>query len=823
MYAYYHNSWTAVNREGFSNYTVLRRINDERYEFNGIFTVGGIFPHEMAYLVVQLEATVKIPLENSIEESMRVVLGWKPYHLNPTRPDPIPIEELDLVIGNGYTLNFDKLFNLPGRKNDTRIKLRLGLNMTNTMSRSLAPSTLGLPQRPTSDADNLIVNRLKDRLRETSMETQKLKKANEQLEVLLRNNAEKERQSNYSPPPVQSMQTSFMQQPVPVTQQGMSPDFERQYLQKMDKLLETITEMQRKQVAMPQQQPVYLPSQNQNVYQPAPPSQDAFARLKQEREMAQNRPMHLDYDRQANQIRNRMVSDFQNARQSDSMSRVDRAGYIEAGVKGLIDPLGFSDPALTNLNIKAEFDDPKKISTITLQFLGLRFFAPGASNPGGLRIPERLFFTFDFFTYPTFRTKSLTYLNAATEELKLAPATFIDKQLVLANEDFVRGSGAVKEPLYYFEIDPLKEGTTEIYNQLVEYLATKELVVDLWDGDSLMHFGRSRMRLHGLLRQSKDAEACSPTLEVWDETTRSLKATLQMSLKNQAVMMDSRSAACPPEITHFHFNRNARAGKHKVKSFKPLDIKKELSSGFEASRAISDVDLQDEEYRKRLRIDRFKLMRSQLPAGPVTEHKGAADFQAFSQSLREVEAIRERKKPEVIANALAKGFSETHTISAIFGHPKFVTYKFENVARVLADFKIRVEYGKNCLPNEFVLVRNPREWEALAYSLKLERPSQYDMLESFDTFSLGPGESVTLIFKFISTDEQTLKLEKSQDKIASISIAEPSGQVLCGLAFDFRVRHPIIDRSLTFYEMENRITTLDLPQFYNVVGSSYPR
>lgn len=59
LYSYFHNGWTAVNREGFGNYTVLRRINDDHYEFNGTFSVADSFIHDFACLIVQLEATGK--------------------------------------------------------------------------------------------------------------------------------------------------------------------------------------------------------------------------------------------------------------------------------------------------------------------------------------------------------------------------------------------------------------------------------------------------------------------------------------------------------------------------------------------------------------------------------------------------------------------------------------------------------------------------------------------------------------------------------------------------------------------------------------------
>ena len=135
-----------------------------------------------------------------------------------------------------------------------------------------------------------------------------------------------------------------------------------------------------------------------------------------------------------------------------------------------------------------------------------------------------------------------------------------------------------------------------------------------------------------------------------------------------------------------HFNRAQKSGKYKVKSFKPLDIKKEISQGFDQSRAVSDAELNDEEFRKQLRIDGFKIMRSQMPAGPATDSRLTPDIQSSNQSLREVEPIREREKPEVISNAVTKGYSDEHQICGIFGHPKYVTYKFENVTKQVMDY-----------------------------------------------------------------------------------------------------------------------------------------
>ena len=119
------------------------------------------------------------------------------------------------------------------------------------------------------------------------------------------------------------------------------------------------------------------------------------------------------------------------------------------------------------------------------------------------------------------------------DELHATPGNFINRQLPLVNEAFLKGAATIKEPVYIFEINPIKEGTTSVHEALITYLATKDLSVDVWDGDSLMHFGQARVRLASLLRQGKDTEVFTPTLEVIHPGTGEIRASLQLNLRNQ--------------------------------------------------------------------------------------------------------------------------------------------------------------------------------------------------------------------------------------------------------------------------------------------------
>jgi hypothetical protein len=62
------------------------------------------------------------------------------------------------------------------------------------------------------------------------------------------------------------------------------------------------------------------------------------------------------------------------------------------------------------VNIEREHTDSRKISHFTIQLLGIKYFADEVSNHT-TKLPENLMVSFNFFDFPLFKTKTLTYLN----------------------------------------------------------------------------------------------------------------------------------------------------------------------------------------------------------------------------------------------------------------------------------------------------------------------------------------------------------------------------------------------------------------------------
>ena len=57
-----------------------------------------------------------------------------------------------------------------------------------------------------------------------------------------------------------------------------------------------------------------------------------------------------------------------------------------------------------------------------------------------------------------------------------------------------------------FDIDPSISGVEDEHMHLARYLRNRVLTIDLWSGDSLMHFGTCKIPLAALLRQAEKSK-----------------------------------------------------------------------------------------------------------------------------------------------------------------------------------------------------------------------------------------------------------------------------------------------------------------------------
>jgi hypothetical protein len=84
-------------------------------------------------------------------------------------------------------------------------------------------------------------------------------------------------------------------------------------------------------------------------------------------------------------------------------------------------------------------------------------------------------------------------------------------QYLLEKVDKTSSSASVLDGLNViriFDIDPsLKEGLddddVDDHMQLAKYLKERVMTIDLWNGDSLMHFGTCKIPLYAFMRQGE--------------------------------------------------------------------------------------------------------------------------------------------------------------------------------------------------------------------------------------------------------------------------------------------------------------------------------
>ena len=180
------------------------------------------------------------------------------------------------------------------------------------------------------------------------------------------------------------------------------------------------------------------------------------------------------------------------------LSKPERAQFIKYNVGGLLDAQNRENEERREINLEKEFMDSRKISQFTVQLLGVKYHSDKLTGASMVRIPKKLIITFNFFNFNLFKTKTLTYINvdgqaAVGTSANEQDISMLDRQLVLANEDYMRGAGSQKEAFYTFEVDPVKTGTLETHESFMHYLKEKNLFFDLWDGESLMHFGQAKI------------------------------------------------------------------------------------------------------------------------------------------------------------------------------------------------------------------------------------------------------------------------------------------------------------------------------------------
>jgi len=126
--------------------------------------------------------------------------------------------------------------------------------------------------------------------------------------------------------------------------------------------------------------------------------------------------------------------------------------------------------------------------------------------------PKKLYFTFKFFTFQTASTETVFLKDPSSPSAPADAQPKLGSQYLLEKVDKTASAASSVldggNVIRIFDIDPsLKDGLEDDdlddHMQLAKYLKERVMTIDLWNGDSLMHFGTCKVPLYAFLRQGE--------------------------------------------------------------------------------------------------------------------------------------------------------------------------------------------------------------------------------------------------------------------------------------------------------------------------------
>ena len=189
--------------------------------------------------------------------------------------------------------------------------------------------------------------------------------------------------------------------------------------------------------------------------------------------------------------------------------------------KHLLDPETEARLLASEPRLDLELDDPLKASTLTFKFVAIK--TPLAPS---VPVPSKLYFTFKFYTFHTVHSETVA-LKSDGQQLKPATQYFLHK---------LTDQSAIDSTLTFtFDVDPsmFTDDTPDDYMNLARYLKERILTVDVWNGESLMHYGTCKVPMAAFMRQSAPSKVVAQEYDMCEPEFGQNVGSLQLLVTNQ--------------------------------------------------------------------------------------------------------------------------------------------------------------------------------------------------------------------------------------------------------------------------------------------------
>ncbi|XP_039583757.1 nephrocystin-4 isoform X3 [Passer montanus] len=520
-----------------------------------------------------------------------------------------------------------------------------------------------------------------------------------------------------------------------------------------------------------------------------------------------------------------------------SLSRAALARLHAAGFPDILDlnqePVEISEPVeLGSFNLRLEEADPLQGNEIVLQFLA--FGRDAQDSVEGLW-PRTVFLTFQFYRFPPVTTPRLQLVSM---DGGLAAGLAVPAQLLVrVNED-----GTLTRPpglqLKYM-VDPafLRPGEQSWF---LRYLAEHSLQIDVWDGDSLLHFGSAAIKLEPLLRQGQTSVRTYHELEVAtaeyeaDGTVLGREALRHGALRPLGVRVAVRGRLhlCLANIGHPCEETPGQLPSHScIATAADSTVTTPGGRGYSLNtpggrrtvwaRRLVDVDNELE-----------AALRSRRPEGWPKQR---------AWDLQVIDSYRDHIKGESIYQMLSQAITATRTVHAVLGTAEFFEFALKNPYSVQHTVTIEVDHP------ELSVILDPREWRHFKELTKSVTPVEEDMFHLREDLKpqvyLRPSETVHIPFKYqtfsadpavvaaqgpaglgTGANENAHSFGKSgakQAKLIQVSFQVSRGKPIALLRVKVEPQPHVVDQTFRFYHPELTFLkkTIRLPPWHTLPGT----